>query len=403
MIKRLISTILAVFLFSFSINGFSHGVSPVTEAKDKQRLIQFPDTAKYKTIVLDPHTHSTFSDGHVWPNTRIEEALRDGLDAIAITEHLEFQPHLADIPHIDRNRSYNLAVEANGENDLMVISGAEITRMAPAGHINALFLDDANKLVRNFQRPDTMNTREYFAAVNKWPVQEAVNAANEQDAFLFWNHAWWGRIFPNAIPVVPEFHKSNAKNKLIHGIEIANGRSYSEEAFQIALDLDLTLIGVSDIHGLIDWDFEPHNGGHRPVTLVLAEERTQESVREALFAGRTVVWFKNILIGHTKNMAQLLDASLNITSATYSGKSEVLVVEIENQSDTDFQLRNTTDFTFMTNTDIVEVKQHETTTIGVKTGKRAKSIELKFEVLNALTKPKQHAQVTLSAKTAVTE
>jgi hypothetical protein len=37
---------------------------------------------------------------------RVEEALRDGLDGIAITEHLEWQPHLKDIPHPDRNRAY---------------------------------------------------------------------------------------------------------------------------------------------------------------------------------------------------------------------------------------------------------------------------------------------------------
>lgn len=28
-------------------------------------------------LVLDPHTHSVFSDSHVWPRIRVEEALHD--------------------------------------------------------------------------------------------------------------------------------------------------------------------------------------------------------------------------------------------------------------------------------------------------------------------------------------
>jgi histidinol phosphatase-like PHP family hydrolase len=51
------------------------------------------------TLVVDLHTHSVFSDGHVWPSVRVGEAIADGLDAVAITEHLEWQPHLDDIPH----------------------------------------------------------------------------------------------------------------------------------------------------------------------------------------------------------------------------------------------------------------------------------------------------------------
>ncbi|HAO89312.1 MAG TPA: PHP domain-containing protein, partial [Gammaproteobacteria bacterium] len=39
-------------------------------------------------MVVDLHTHSVFSDGHVWPRIRVGEAIRDGLDAMAGTEHL---------------------------------------------------------------------------------------------------------------------------------------------------------------------------------------------------------------------------------------------------------------------------------------------------------------------------
>ena len=158
------------------------------------RTIVFPDTEQYVTLIVDLHTHSVFSDGHVWPKIRVAEALRDGLDALAITEHLEYQPHRLDIPHPDRNRAYDDAKIAGRNSELIVIRGSEITRNAPAGHVNAVFLDDANKLLKVDNPPSNPgDVSGYSAAARKWPAQKAIEAANAQDAFLFWNHPWWTR------------------------------------------------------------------------------------------------------------------------------------------------------------------------------------------------------------------
>lgn len=69
------------------------------------RPIQFPDIPGYQTLKCDFHQHTVFSNGSVWPNIRVQEAVKDGLDAISITDHLEYQPHEDDIPHPDLNRS----------------------------------------------------------------------------------------------------------------------------------------------------------------------------------------------------------------------------------------------------------------------------------------------------------
>jgi 3',5'-nucleoside bisphosphate phosphatase len=383
-------------LILLASHTFAHGAASQPDEADTDRKIVFPDTAHYKTIVLDPHTHSVFSDGHVWPRIRIGEALRDGLDAIAITEHLEWQPHLEDIPHPDRNRSYDEAASAAEGSDLMVIRGSEITRNAPAGHINAIFINDANDLIKLLPPDDPYDPRAYARKLSQWPAQAAVEAANDQGAFLFWNHPYWARDFPNGIPVIPEFHINNASKGLLHGVEIANGASYSQETFQIALDYDLTLMGVSDVHQLIDWDYKPHAGGHRPVTLVLAEERTQAAIREALFDRRTVVWFKNMLIGRAEHLSPLLQASLQIDSASYPDGWEVLEVILSNHSDANFRLLNRSELTFYTDTDLITVPAHETVKLYVKTPTKADSIELTFDVLNALTAPKEKASITMS-------
>lgn len=382
-----------------TIAGLGHG-KVSKRPGGESREITFPDTQEYLTLVLDPHTHSVFSDGHVWPRIRVEEALRDGLDAIAVTEHLEYQPHLEDLPHPDRNRAYLIAAEAATELDLIVVPGAEITREAPASHMNAIFIEDANLLVRAPEPPEPFDSREYSRRAAEWPAQQAVEAANRQGAFVFWNHGYWTRDFPTGIPVMPEFHLKNAQAGLLHGIEVANGKGYSEQTFRMALDHNLTLIGVSDIHQLIDWDYEPHKGGHRPVTLVLAKEKTAESMKAALFDRRTVVWFKNQLMGRPQHLGPLLQACLSLHDASY-GDGEILEVSITNVSDADFILRNASKYGFYEHTDLITVPQHSTVELRVKTGQRVATLELVFEVMNALTAPKERA--TLKLEVEVTE
>ena len=42
------------------------------------------------------------------------------------------------------------------------------------------------------------------------------------------------------------------------------------------------------------------------MTLVMAKERTAESIREALEAGRTVAWASKYLVGKEENVRNLL-------------------------------------------------------------------------------------------------
>ncbi|SVC47161.1 uncharacterized protein METZ01_LOCUS300015, partial [marine metagenome] len=113
----------------------------------QDRTIEFPNVTGYKTLVCDLHMHTVFSDGSVWPNIRVQEAKRDGVHVIATTEHLEYQPWSKDLPHPDRNRSFELASSFAKNTDVMVINGSEITRDMPPGHANAIFIKDANKLM----------------------------------------------------------------------------------------------------------------------------------------------------------------------------------------------------------------------------------------------------------------
>ena len=383
--------------------------APITWAHDQARqpprhearLIRFPDVAGQQTLVVDLHTHSVFSDGHVWPRIRVAEALRDGLDALAITEHLEWQPHRDDLPHPDRNRAYQEAAAAVPQDaDLIVIAGTEITREEPAGHMNAVFIEDANALLRvaaNPQQPPE-TVVDYYRAANQWPPAEAVRTANQQGAFVFWNHPYYERFHANAIARMTDFHAKLIQAGQLHGIEIANGSTYSEEAHRLAMDHDLALIGVSDVHELIDWDYPPALNAHRPVTLVFAKQRSASGIREALFAKRTVVWFKNLLIGREAQLAPLLQAALNIQNAAYRTNLDVLDLTLTNSSDAAIQLRNLSPYTFLHQGDDLQVPAHGQLKLSVRTGKRLENVELAFDVLNALTAPKERLRLKHSLR-----
>ena len=335
------------------------------------RSISFPNIKGYLTLVCDLHTHSVFSDGSVWPNIRVTEAQKDGLDAIAVTEHIEYQSHKEDIPHLDRNRSYELAKKYSGKSGLMVINGTEITKDMPPGHANAIFVKDVNKIMND-------------------DYMEAYKAARKQGAFVFWNHPHWIGQSKDASVNIADEVKELINKRLLHGVEVTNERTYSDQAIQAALDHDLTMIGTSDVHDLVDWDYNIPHGGHRPVTLVFSKKRDQKGLKRALFQGRTIVWYNNLLIGKNEWMVPLIDASLTLDSVGYYKNYELAIIKIRNHSDARFILKNKTEYDFYQHSDLVEIEPHTIKQLAIVSGKKLSSFDLEFEVLNAVIAPSTH-------------
>jgi hypothetical protein len=87
--------------------------------------VSIPDIPGYRTLKCDFHMHTVFSDGLVWPSVRVEEAWCEGLDGIAITDHIERQPHKVEGLTTDHNRSFEVARDAGVDLDPLVIKGAE--------------------------------------------------------------------------------------------------------------------------------------------------------------------------------------------------------------------------------------------------------------------------------------
>lgn len=289
------------------------GGNGLAAAADARREIQFPDLPGARTLKCDFHMHTVFSDGLVWPTVRVEEAWRQGLDAIAITDHIEYLPHKADMV-IKFNRSHELAEEAAKLRDILLIRGAEITRETPPGHFNAIFMKDNTPL----------DTKDFY---------EVFDRAAEQQAFITWNHPGWQGLERGKWG---EAQTKLFEKKQLHAIEICNGGEFYAESFPWAVERNLTLLGCSDQHepfGDQAWTAE----NHRTMTLVFALERTLDAVREALFAGRTAVWWKNQLIGREQELTPLFAACIEVGTIR-KRTDDYFWVEIKNRSEVDIRL-----------------------------------------------------------------
>jgi histidinol phosphatase-like PHP family hydrolase len=303
-IKFLLFLVSLIF-FSFSVFGQS------------RKIIHIPDIPGYRTLKCDFHMHTIFSDGTVWPTVRVEEAWQEGLDAISITDHIEYQPHSKDVV-ADHNRSFDIAEPLANNRNIILVKGAEITRNMPPGHLNALFIRNANLLERE-------------------DVFDAIKEARDQGAFLIWNHPGWKAQQPEETIWWDE-HTRLLQSDMLHGIEVFNYNEYYPEAIDWAREKKLTVFANTDVHDPIAMDYDVVTG-HRPMTLVFARSRTEGGIKEALFSRRTLAWFNNTLVGRANLLEPLFFASVKIVNP--AGKlqnGESRRIQIENISDVDYEL-----------------------------------------------------------------
>ena len=305
----LILTLLTISVIAQDVNNM-----PVREILNEtaRKNIQVPDILGYKTLKCDFHIHTVFSDGVVWPATRVDEAWQEGLDAIAITDHIEYPKKV--MPK-DRNMSYEIAKPRAEEKNIILIRGGEITRSMPPGHFNALFVTDLNAL----------DTSDYM---------DAFQAANEQGGFIIWNHPGWKAQQPDTCKWW-KLHTKLYEKGWLNGVEVFNENEWFPIALDWCIDKNLAVIGTTDIHGIVAnlYNLEKY---HRPMTLVFAEERSEEAIKKALFAKRTATWFGNNLAGKKEFLSAIFEKAVHIEliNKTPEGKKFV----ISNNSDIPFIL-----------------------------------------------------------------
>ena len=311
---------------------------PFSSSGVRQEII-FPKVNGKNVYKADFHIHTIYSDAEVTPDARVIEAWRDGLDVIAITDHMEYRRIEREMYYymkdyiredlkavgkavntnvlkqgpdshgllVDFNVSCNSAIKKGKDMGLLVVRGVEITR-SDRGDYNALFTTDNNKLYD----PD---------------LEQTIRNARAQGAFIIHNHPSYDKNTENHI--TPFTNDLYAKG-LIDGVEIANYTRMWTYLFTHCIAGGFTPFGNTDAHDYVEWIYRmPANANsvrYRNMTLVFAKECTEKAIHKALREGNTIAYHNNNLIGREQLLKDLFEASMTF-ELQRSGSSQYVTVK----------------------------------------------------------------------------
>lgn len=272
--------------------------------------IALPETEEWKLMACDLHTHTSLSDGRVTPLERVTEAWREGLHAIALTDHSPFM--FGETQSYDE--IYNKVRQWGKEKGLIVIKGIELTADKPIGHWNLLFLDNTDDyLYANYPAsPETV-----YALIKK---------AYRSGSIVMYNHPGW----PDRESNLNKFQYDLFEKGYVNAIEVISGPEWYPQTIDNALHYKLSMISSSDLHYPVSVRYDLQNS-HRNMTLAFVKDRTEKELIDAIRCGQTIAWADNLLIGSARLLMKLMKAALKIQNIT--GSTTDFIAEIENTSD----------------------------------------------------------------------
>lgn len=295
--------------------------------------IVLPQVNGYNVYKADLHIHTIYSDAHVTPEFRVQEAWYDGLDVLAITEHIEYralepammefmEPYfkkgarpvnwsIVDKPADERgiqsdlDMSVRLAQKEARKYDITIVPGAEISRTPETiGHFNALFTTDNDAIYD----PD--------------PVRSFRNA-RAQGALIMHNHPGWRRPSLDMI----EFDMKVYPAGLIDGIEVMNHLDFYPRAIDRAEEYGLFMASNTDLH-TASCEYYGYNGSFRNMTLIFARDKSLESLKEALKARRTLAYSFGTIAGDRQLLEDFFKASVKcrVVDTAANGTKTVMLI-----------------------------------------------------------------------------
>lgn len=368
-----------VRLLLFSLVGLLLMLMSVPAFAAARAEVAFPAPEGYMILKCDFHMHTIFSDGAVLPQIRVREAWLDGLDAIAITDHVEHQNREGYVNKSNMNVSYELAKPEADKVQLILIRGAEITRELPHGHFNAVGITDANPL-------------------NDQDNAKAIQLANEQGGFVFWNHppSTWS-------PVQDEY----VSKGWMRGIEVFNGDTYYPHSHRWCIEKKLTILATSDEHGLIAQSHDAVEGKRRPMTLVFAKERTEEAILDALRGRRTVAFANGVLVGEAEWAKPLFEAAVEILNSSITlTKGGDAWVRIKNHCAASFVLEANGTVEGLSFPSELELPAGKTAVLRLRAPKDAieapaKAVALPYKVKSIWVAPEQGLEVAIELQVTI--
>ncbi|WP_158862384.1 Sb-PDE family phosphodiesterase [Maribellus comscasis] len=376
------------------------------EALHHNQLI-LPDKIGDKLLLKgDFHMHTAYSDGHVMPDYRAFEAINDGMNLIALTEHIDFELYPDEL-HNDYNKPYEMAKAyaqqagySSPKDSLIVVLGAEISPRVSPFHCNAVFLKDANAIPAEYmsetKKKFIMKQGELTGLIYK-----AFYEAKKQGAFIFYNHPGYKYWDYNkyGVDLFTDIHEDLLEKGLINGIEIVNSGKYFVEAHRIAIEKGLTVFANSDAH----WGTLRTMGTTaRCATLVLADNKSDDAIKQALFDKQTAAYWDNHLAGSKEILTKIFRAGIEIKSEKgKAADAELVVVTIVNNTSIPFVIGEIDlkyDLLFQPKNSVVLAANSETV-LKIKTLlDKHEKIDIGLTILNALVAPGQPLKTNISVE-----
>lgn len=323
--KRLLSlavlalTALNVSAQFYTTQDFEHAIRFFNRPAERREII-LPTIDGYTLYKADFHTHTIYSDGDVTPRQRVREAWYDGLDIVAITDHLEIRtyekfmlkvlaPYSTGKPFKYQNagiankkdKSYPVMANLNAAYDeavyyterenlpIMVVRGTEIWRNTKSiGEFNALFLKDINAICHE-------------------DLFESFRKVKEQGGLIMHNHPGYTRTTTE----IAEGEQARAYAEgWIDGVEAVNSTTLYPGIISRCLDRNLFIAANTDAHRPTSHDWPAGGEFFRTMTFIMAKSCTEEDIKEALKAGRTIGYTANNLVGSEKLLAAFINEAV---------------------------------------------------------------------------------------------
>lgn len=352
--NALLSSLLVLFVTTVSAQTF------VAPQMGKTAIRLFDNTAKRTEIVLpqvkgytlykaDFHVHTIYSDGDVTPRERVMEAWYDGLDIVAITDHLEKRtyekfmlkalapyskdgsafvyahagagnPKNQDAPMLcNMNATVEEAIDWAEQKGypIMVVRGTEIWRNpSTVGEYNALFLKDVN-------------------AICDKDLFECFRRVREQGGIIIHNHPGWRR---------PTMEKSEEQQRIyaegwVDGIEVVNEAYLYPQMLRRCKEEKLFIAANTDTHHPTAQRWPQGSGVFRTMTFILANEKSEVAIKEALLDRRTIGYCGNNLVGEQQWLQEFFDAAVDCRVVGEDAKSKSNVYMLTNTCSVPFALR----------------------------------------------------------------
>ena len=346
--KRYIVTLIFVALgIASSVAKYNPDTERLFEKQVGRTEIIIPQVNGYNCYKADLHVHTIYSDGEVTPEERVREAWHDGLDILAITDHIEtrrqersmlkflknYSPDKKGFEPIntrcsrgvpadergiiaDLNFSYNLAKsQVKLYPDLFLIRGTEISREpVKIGHYCALFTKDNNTI---YDRDDL----------------QALRNAHAQGALITHNHPGWERTSVD----ITEFEQKAYDEGLIDGIEVVNGNAFYPKIVRRAIERKFYMVSATDTHKPTSEQFSSL-GIFRNMTLIFAKEKSEKGVREALEARRTLCYSAGYVIGEERLLLDLFNASVKAEKRAENKDKGKVTFTLSNNSSIEYHI-----------------------------------------------------------------